>query len=286
MKKITFIGVKGGPGSGNWGHAGRPGLRGGSGGAGMRYAPGGIKFTDTFDIYARSVATDQHLDGDLWDEWADQPAWMSASVSQRREVKGQICEHLSDQTGMDKEDVNDFVGQWSGSSNDADMRSLAIQQDAAKEFGVKLSDWQRGKIVENENMSKLFEGDKPSNFRSLLPSNQQRSLLRTMYDNAQEALQEQGIKDHVRLYRGIDLPDVTTKGWSTGDTIDYKGNAIESWSVSEEMAGMFGNTTVFMDVPVENIVSTARTGLGCLTEGEFIIMGSIPGQQAQVYDFH
>jgi len=38
---IIPISIKGGPGSGNWGHAGRPGLRGGSGGAGVTLTFGG-----------------------------------------------------------------------------------------------------------------------------------------------------------------------------------------------------------------------------------------------------
>jgi len=32
-----------------------------------------------------------------------------------------------------------------------------------------------------------------------------------------------------------------------------------------------------IDVPVTSVISTARTGMGCLTEGEVIILGSVPG---------
>jgi hypothetical protein len=39
-----------------------------------------------------------------------------------------------------------------------------------------------------------------------------------------------------------------------------------------------------MDVPVENIFSTPNTGLGAIAEGEFVILGSIPGQTAIVIE--
>jgi len=276
MEKITFIGVKGGPGSGNWGHAGRPGLRGGSGGRGV-YSPGGVVLSNAEGSASNSMAI-SHLDSNM------PRSWFIATHAQRAEAKRGICAYLSTKTGVDKEDVRSFIGQWSRSSNDTDMRSLAIQRDAAKEFGVKLSDWQEGKIVENESLAKraTFDPSLPSSFKPLLPSNQQQSLLRAMYTNTQEALREQGIKGHVRLYRGINMPDVATKGWKPRDIVDYNGNTIESWSASRQTAGTFGNVVVSMDVPVENIVGTARTGFGCLLEAEFTIMGSIPGQQAQV----
>lgn len=77
--------------------------------------------------------------------------------------------------------------------------------------------------------------------------------------------------------------DPRTGSWKKGDVFDYNGNAIESWSASPNIARDFGRA-LMMDVPVKNIVSSARTGLGCLSEGEFIILGSIPGQRVEVID--
>jgi len=51
------------------------------------------------------------------------------------------------------------------------------------------------------------------------------------------------------------------------------------------VAGGFQGSDIYagittMSVPVRNILGTAKTGFGCLNEGEFVIFGTIPGTTA------
>ena len=134
---------KGGPGSGHHGHAGRPGKRGGSApGKGQgKYGVG----TDPEKGFGPGQETALFAEKWFTDDIPNRD-WYGANKEVRSEVKARIIQELSDRTGIAAEDVNTFIKQWSHSSNDEDMRSLAIQADAAAEFGVKLSEFTKGNI--------------------------------------------------------------------------------------------------------------------------------------------
>jgi hypothetical protein len=235
-------------------------------------------------------------------------------------VKSEIIKDLSTRTGIPEEDVNNFVAQWSHSANDSDMRSLSIQQAASEEFGVPLSEWQQSNIeylerlkkdaidnlVTTRDMSVETATDivdsgggivqEYGRFTSLMPRDQERALLRAMYDNTQESLAAQGFKpdDKITLFRGVRGEDYG----ETGDYLNYEGNTLGSWSVNSGIAERFATEdihgmtpgaigTVFtMDVPVRNIVGTAKTGFGCLSEGEFACVDNIPDSQVKIHNRH
>ena len=99
--------------------------------------------------------------------------------------------------------------------------------------------------------------------------------------------------DTITLYRGVRLPTSEVKGWSKGSHVPVIGNALESWSAGSLIARNFagsgtgggGITSVVlaMDVPVKMIVGTARTGFGCLLEGEAVILGNMGGTAKVMY---
>ncbi|GAG69237.1 unnamed protein product, partial [marine sediment metagenome] len=213
----------------------------------------------------------------------------------RSRLKDGIATTLSEETGIPYDDVNKFVGQWAASSNDDDMRSLAIQKDAAAEFDVPLSDFTKGKIANVESVisssSSYQAGIGRETTEPLMPSGQQRELLRSMYENTQEALINAGFdKDGtIRLYRGVKLPTSVAGSWKKGDTIPIKSSTLSSWSSSVETAASFGSHTkvgqrgvlLQMDIPVKAIMGSAISGFGCLTEQEFVALGT--GGQARVF---
>jgi hypothetical protein len=230
------------------------------------------------------------------------------------------------------------------------MRSLSIQQAAAEELGVELSDWQQSNIkMVTEERDKMIQhsldrwgmksveeyatgegidiqtaqerlirqaSNHPNYFGNLpkkyMPVSTvsydeegrpvykyvdiatERKLIGSMYSNTQQKLSEIGYKadDYVTLYRGysVDYLDITK-----GSSIEYHGNAIESWSIDYDVADKFAQDeasgtalVIAMRVPVKNIVSCPLTGFGCLTEGEFVITGNVKGSTAkavQVYQF-
>lgn len=266
------------------------------------------------ELNAKKV--DKMLSGEL------EKGWCGVGEKERQDAKNEICQSLLEEMGISSPDlaldaeqawamgdkynetydqVNDVMGQWAESSNDFDARSLAMQQDAALEFGVEESAFTLERVnrvrgqadtvatADQLDFAELVTSYGKNSFSPLMPSEQQRAALRAMYNHTQAQLRAAGLKpgDTVRLYRGVKIDRRTSGAWETSDIVSLTGNALESWSLGRRVAMQFAHGTfdamnmrgvVFeMDVPVEAIFSTARTGLGCLAEGELVILG-IPGE--------
>ncbi len=275
MSKI-LVQIKGGAGSGNWGHTGRPGLVGGSGGGtavgtAMVFLEDGGEKRNKWAVGflnkdTNTNARKDHMDFDL---------------RARGRLKHAIVDELSANADVSYDDTNAFIKQWAYTSNDNDLRSLSIQEDAAEEFGVKLSDWQVSKM--QSIPSSAGKGSR------LLSASILRSLLNSMYERTQGEFKTQGfVPDNmVRLNRGVQYNDKLAA--QSGNVVPYQGNAMESWTSDLSTAHSFGTlmaggkgVVLTADVPIRNIVSTARTGHGAITEGEYIIMGSTPGSEVYV----
>lgn len=185
----------GGPGSGNWGHAGRPGIRGGSvpKSSAMSIATGrdaadrqaarksgkggGDSVSVAMTGYELDFSTLKHEESEYHRAGftmlpGDGTAALFGFPGQdktlegldetfldetRIEYKVGLCGELEARTGLDEESVAAFVAQWAISSNDTSMQSLAIQAAAAEEFGIELSDYQREKIAALEPVRDRLE---------------------------------------------------------------------------------------------------------------------------------
>lgn len=301
----------GGPGSGHWRHAGRKGKRGGSApskGRGLsskRLSAPAQRPTEEF--YGQEMNVARTID---WFNEGLTERWEKATEEDRAKLKGKVAEDLSNASGVTDAEATDFVAQWAHSSNDDDMRSLAVQQDAAKEFGVELSDFTRQKITTVEkahkenlelykqtgdpDLKRFFPGGEP-----LMESDKQRALLRSMYNETQAELKSRGITE-VRLSRGVGFPLDQTDYWKgqKGKGVEIETNSLESWSISTEVAGVFagsgaggkskGDVGVVFEtvVPADRILSTPFTGFGCLTEGEVIVLGGTSGDMSNVLEVY
>jgi len=207
-------------------------------------------------------------------------SWERASDATREKVKSAIIGELAKRTGLDEQLVNEVIKQWSYSANDADMRSLSIQQAAAEELGLKLSDWQKERIDKASSTS----------WQPLTSRENERAIIRAMYDYTQEEFAKAGFKpdDKITLYRGIEY-GMKDPGISQGDIVSYKGNAIESWTIGKQVAQQFAvgegapqeyGAIIEMAVPISSIVATAHTGFGCIKEGEVIATGNVANSKA------
>lgn len=216
-------------------------------------------------------------------------------------AKSNIVDQISQDTGIDKALVNNAIHQWAETSNDESYASLDMQRIAAKEFGVELSSWQQSKLgqVEEARDKQLEVGQfktptvtQRSVFEtsstSLEPgaakySNKDEAtsaFLHSMYSNTQAKLKDQGI-EKITVYRGIQSPELS--GLKKGEVIKINGNAMESWSLHPKVAKNFagGDTglnlkrgkVLAMEVPASRILSTAKTGFGCLNEWEVVVLG-------------
>lgn len=254
--------IKGGPGSGNWGHAGRPGLIGGS------QPGGGHHMVAHPDIDGAAASKNNREIDKLFNEASDRGKWEHASGTARGAIKDALVTEISKRADVSYDKVNNIIRQWAASSNDTDMRSLALQRDAAKEFGQPLSDFTKARIKVATDSSTGY------NPHPLYDSATQRKTLRAMYEHTQDTLKKMGIgpDDRVLLYRGSSYQ---TKGTRRAT---FHGNTLESWTVSRKIADEFAERgygdTFVTSIPARSILSLATTGLGCLTEGEVVTVST------------
>jgi len=238
-----------------------------------------------------------------------------------QKAKDEIVTSLSERTGIPYDDVNDFIAQWAHSSNDEDMRSLAMQRDAANLLDQDLPYWQQRKILDIMRKRQrqmellgreagLTRGQATQRiarvypeYNSLLDSDTQQKLLREMYDMTQERLDQEGIGGTIRLRRGMTVSQAQFDKWeaqaqangtsllSGNDTltVDYSGSVLESWSTEFSTAAEFAYPRtgkvgiVFeMDIPRERLIGSARSGFGCLNEFEFIHLGAYGDEDARI----
>jgi hypothetical protein len=125
-------------------------------------------------------------------------------------------------------------------------------------------------------------GDEDNTYMAITDRDNERKVIRAMYDYTQEKMAAFGFKpdDKITLWRGVSQIDFGEQY----DTVDYFGNSMESWSAGYRVARGFGykGDILAMDVPVRNILGTAKTGFGSLPEGEYVIFGNIPGNKAVI----
>lgn len=286
----------GGPGSGHHGHKGTKGSQGGSAsGTGMG------AFGMATPVGEAGVEGSSAMGGALNGE-TKSVRWEDASYAESADLKAKIIDDLAEDTEIPSYQVSAFVAQWAETSNDDNMRSLAIQQDAAKEFqGVSLSKFTKGKIDRQDELySQTVQGvmsrygvskqearrqvsEMPvgAQFKPVMGSDKQRTLLRTMYDKTQSELKAEGVKE-VRLYRGAGFDKPQSPG-----SYELETNAISSWSLGESVARSFADdapngAVISTVVPVERILSFPTTGLGCLREGEVVVLGGVVGDIGDV----
>ena len=272
--------LKGGEGSGHRGHAGRPGKRGGSlpgkgSSASVITSPRKGGMTANTDDF-----TDDEGCAKLLSEYASKyigrdAYWRHVSREERGMVKHALITELAEKSGLEYDEVNKMVKQWARSSNDQDMRSLSLQQAASEELGLPLSDWQKGRI---EWTLANRSGD---NVTSLYPREKERRFIRAVYDHTQEVLANAGYgpDDMVRVYRGTSEAKENVVGTPVfGRTYKYHGNAMESWTIGAARATPYGPYVFSANVPRRNILACAISGQGSLTEGEFLIAGSMGGE--------
>jgi len=342
----------GGPGSGHHGHAGRPGVRGGSlPGEDATASRLGSKASQYADLPAKpfSLTKYEAMEHGTGTELPEErfvkripnrdTEYMSDEeidgVLYSYEIEKQVAKDIADLSGETPECCARIIEQWATSSNDSSPLSISIQQAAADEFGVGLSDWQQKKIdsfatfeeildirAEKSNAEhkmnvarKLadkiyakYKADPTPELRKEAedaysavaplatifkerfdiwkhtiremppvlsgyvpdPVGSTRRILRAMYDHTQAELKKSGI-NFVTLFRGFD--NTGQEAPEFGSTVSVGHNALSSWSGSYKIASHFGRYILSIQVPASRVMSTCRTGLGCLYEHEFVLLG-------------
>ena len=214
------------------------------------------------------------------------------------EAKDKLVSELSTRTGIDYDNMNDFIKQWADTSNDNAYGALEMQKVSAKMYGSELSEFQIGKLKEvmklrskggtltSKNLS-VFES-KLGKLKSGVPfktsEDAVEASLKAMYEYTQEEFAKQGI-DKVFLSRGTTtayMDDASRalvkEAANTLDPIEVGSNALESWTIDIETAEQFAisneyGAVIQSEVPIDRIIGMSRTGFGCLDEFEFVVIG-------------
>jgi len=289
LLRLLYI-KKGGLGSGNWGHGGRPGKRGGSSSKGTISRP-----RITAATIEQSSSEELRNVSDVMSRGkADKTQATYAFVhdkSLRSELKMEIVDELAERTNLDPFSINSMILDWASTSNDSDVNALGTQIAASQQFGIPLSDWQKERIRHIGGDSiEIFEGAASWKFNGHEQDGYEtgieakKAVLKAMYESTQEKFRKKGIKE-VILYRGASLDK--SEELSEGTVVDYKANVLESWSLSQDVASDFATSTfegvVFKaKIPVERILSTSGTGFGCLPEWEAVVLGSSEDDEAYI----
>lgn len=167
-----------------------------------------------------------------------------------------------------------LVNQWAQTSNNGHAMSLAMQEVAAKEFGIENhAPWEM-----NEELVALV--DKYVKDDGAVYS----SFLKAQYESTQEFLKDKGI-DSITMFRGMkELPDEVMAEAKASANQDMSFRPLTSFSMNEATAFNFAgnhyegitleNAVVLRsEIPAERILSIPLTGLGCLREEEAVILG-------------
>jgi len=199
-------------------------------------------------------------------------------------------------TALREEGVSQLVSEWANTSNDTSPLSLAMQQSAAKEFGLAGHfDWDYkeaarqflgyssgGKLdsAQQDQITKIAT-ETQAQVDKLVSENGDfyKAFLRAQYNATQDYFKAAGIKE-VSVYRGMTFhsqssPPDWTKGFKTNSEVPLR--PLSSFAYSAIEASRFGEVMISGTVPVERVLSCARTGVGCLNEDEIVVMAG-PGK--------
>lgn len=174
--------------------------------------------------------------------------------------------------------VASLIDRWAGTSADNDAWALAIQRAIHDEFGIAEESMRHFQAAGNWLASQeIFAEHGPA----------LRAFARAMWDETQAQLSADGI-DEVMLYRGQGfLPDEHFPGVHVD--ADVRLQPASSFSSRYSTATSFqrtppagGGGIISARVPRERILGSARTGFGCLNEGEYVVLGKPAGATDRV----
>jgi len=271
--------IEGGPGSGNFGHAGRPGLVGGSDTGGGSGARGGSSTRGSNRSVPTGSFSDKEkeligpTDFESWPRDTELSGLLERS-SYRADLKDEVVTMLSTISGRPYDEVNEEVATWARTSNDHNYISLSLQEAAAEYFGNGMSSWQTKNLEKLNGCRDLAErivSEDPTS-----TSQEVRDLYKQYYDywadeeevphpsdlvNSFSASQEydfekfidttyKATQDSLSKLGGYNSPDDmltlyrgvgarSSAKFREGKEISYVGNALESWTTSPGVAYEF-----------------------------------------------
>lgn len=190
--------------------------------------------------------------------------------------------------------VAGLIDNWAGTSSDSDKWALAVQRATQAEFGLPESTLDT--VMHSIRTGSTAVEDSAAIFAE--HGDALRAFVRAMYDETQAELKEAGFGDSIILYRGQGLGAAQYDALTAPSTTIYEGKEysveankfqeanldfqpISSFSSSIDVSTTFtgdNSAMIGVRVPISRIMGTARTGFGCLSEQEFVVLASSTGE--------
>lgn len=259
----------------------------------MTQSPEAMKFLTEFDHHDLN-----NNRGEIKDKIATRvSSLMLAQIQSDPELVLQWNQHMGYHRNDDGEfpaispkDIYHYVDSknraWAGTSGDHDAEAIAVQIQAARTFGLQ------NQHIEGLDQTTVSHAEDYIKSEGKLID----VFLQNTYRNTQLELKERGVPETVTLYRGMRFESHTVPAWVSGKTKgDSKRitnavmNPLTSWSAdrqtSENFANGSGGYSVLMtaSIPRESIYASARTGQGCASEFEYVVVGGKGTTYAKIW---
>lgn len=231
----------------------------------------GLKGKGSVDHKLNTVANRQaakeQISADLAARLSIDPRWQAYIKKNPLQSRG--VRHTTADKAEDV--VSNLISGWAETSGDTDRAAIMMQVLAKEEF--KLA----GSVLDHIPAD-VLKAVKASIKKEAVEAAGKRAFLRAMYDQTQAQLAAAGI-DHVTVYRGLAV-DANLKA---GSSIQASMQPMSSTSTHFQTARNFAIDSeagfngapiiVAMKVPRSAILSSSRTGFGCLSEHEYVTLG-------------
>ena len=173
--------------------------------------------------------------------------------------------------------VSGIVQTWANTSADHNELSLGVQYAISEEFGTPYPKFLKESYADGE-ARQFFE----ENEEAL------RAFVRAMHDNTQAYFKKHNITS-VWAYRGMKThtpaawePDLKKDGFRFGaagvELQPASSFSAEYRTSREDFANSSRGVMIAAEIPVERILGTCRSGFGCLSETEFVVIGGQKGE--------
>lgn len=166
--------------------------------------------------------------------------------------------------------VSTMVQSWANTSNDTSATSLTLQEAAKSHFNLEnTSPWSMTPEMRAE-----------VDYRLATQGHVYTSFVRAQHEATQEVFKTRGISE-IELHRGVGMSQERIGQTIAAGKVQLRPLSSFSgeYGVAEDFAPSFNQTTgdrgviVTVKVPTNRILSMPATGVGCLGEWEFVVLG-------------
>lgn len=221
------------------------------------------------EMQERYAWTAQHT-GQQVASWETQEVRAACKIAIQKDLTERLKNHpafkdLEPKPPMNLEPVGEWVkakiNLWADTAGDSSSEAVAMQRAVQEEFGLK-----------DAELRHLGWVDHPIDPEDMARN---RAFVRAEYDATQAYLKNKGMT-HISLFRGVkDDDDELGYGHETVTT-----QPASSWTTDLDTALEFANSEVAghpkvltTRVPISEVLSSAVTGRGCLSEQEYLVLG-------------